>query len=247
MIDGQDSDPYPQDNPSNRYRGEFTVDTAHELVREVQQLDEAAAEDYFAVLRGAVAAQGQPDMAAAIERLSKTSTGTLLRGSFEPVVTGLRDGKPTSTKPAEQWAREYVAFSLGIALSDLYELNRGHIISRGDNVNTHTLADLQVGGDLNKELFVIFARILAREPERLDSTPPTADQVTDIGNMSISPENRALGVVTLEGQPDKIVRFQKVTVDSTVPGYNFETWRHNRAGYIRGDESDYHKLYLVRK
>ncbi len=245
-----EQDPNLQQNgmDSDKYHGEFTISTAHDLVKEVQGLEDRPAEEYFEVLQGAVAAQGHLDMAAAIERVSKTSMGTLLRGSFEPIVTSTRDGKPTSTQSAEQWAREYIAFGLGIMLADLYDLSQGrHHGRRGGKQGTSTIADLQVGSDLDKELFMTYARIFAREPERLDATTPTPDEVTDINLMRITPEDRARGVVTLEGQPDKIVRFQKVTVDSNVPGFNFEMWRHNHRGFIRGNETDYHKLYLEQK
>lgn len=243
MIDNQDPTLQQGSMGPDKYTGEFTISTAHDLVREVRELGDQPSEEYFSILQGVAMAQHYPDIASAIERVSKTSRGTVLRGSFEPVVTGWRNGEPTGSQPAEQWAREDIAFGLGHTLADLYDIHHG----RSSQPGTSTIADLRVGNALDKEIFVTFARILAREPEELDSTMPTPDQVTDISLMSITPEEQAKGLVTLEGQPDKIVRFQKVTVGSNVPGYNFEMWRHNRVGYIRGDETDYHKLYLEKK
>lgn len=243
MIDGQDPTMSPRGMEPDKYSGEFTMSSAHDLARDAAEFDDGPVEDYFAVLRGAVSAQGYPDMAHAIDQVSKTSMGSLLRGQYEPIGTRYSNGVATSTKPAEQWARNYLAFDLGCALADLSR-HRGEANSefRGE-----TIADLQVGSDLHKELFVFFARIFAREPEKLDATTPTPDHVTDISQMNITEEDVAKGIVTLDGQPDQIVRFQKVTVDSTVPGFNFEMWRHNGRGFIRGDETDKHKLYLVQK
>mgnify|MGYP001249563507 CR=1 FL=1 len=243
MIDGQDPSMQPGGMDPGKYHGEFTMSSAHDLARDAAEFKDGPVEDYFAVLSGAASAQGYPDMAAAIDQVSKTSMGSLLRGQYEPIGTSFRNGVPTSTEPAEQWARNYVASSLGFALADLYALQHSQKTDQGGE----TIADLQVGGALDKELFVVFARILASEPEKLDSTAPTPDQVTDKDKMGVTPEDEAKGIVTLDGQPDKIVRFQKVTVDSTVPGFNFEMWRHNGRGFIRGNETDKHKLYLVRK
>lgn len=240
-IDGQD--PSMRGGMDNdKYKGEFTRSTAHDLIAQASDLSEAPIEDYFALLSGAVSAQGYTDMAAAIDMVSKTSMGSLLRGSYEPVVT-YSSPETTRTMEAEPWARNTIAADISHLLVDLYDLKQG---KRSDS-QTDTIADIRLNDDMDKEFFVVLSRILAREPERLDAAHSKPLNVEDISNWNLTPEDREKGFVTLEGQPDKLVRFQEVVVDSTVPGFDLELWRHNRKGFIRGDETDQYKLGLRKK
>lgn len=234
----------PNQPAQSKYQGEFTPNRAHDLVKDVAELQDRPVEDYFTLLSEVATAQQQPGMAAAIDKVSKTSMGSLLRGSYEPVVVGRLPGQPDKTKPAEQWAREYVASALGHTFADLQRIAE----YGGDNsireTRTETIADLKIGGDLDKELFVTLARILAREPEGLEAAVPVPESVTQADQLSIIPGDPNNKAVTLDEQPDQIVRFQTTSVESTVPGYNFVMWRHNRSGHIHGDSSDMHKIYL---
>ena len=245
MIDGQDPSMHSgSPDPFQKYAGDFNNAKTHELTQEVQALEGQPAEDYFALLQGVANAQGYSEMANSIQAVANTCRGTLLRGNFEPVVTAWRDGQPSNSQSAEQYAREYIASGLGRMFSDLKSFETGQEMRRKDGQGTSTIADLRVGNDLDKELFVAFARILARDPAGIDSAMPRNDDVTDIAHMGITPEDIERGIVTEDGRPDQIVRFQTTSVDSVVPGFDFEIWRHNSAGYIRGDGSDLHKIYL---
>lgn len=242
-----DQFPAGGDRDPVRFAGEFSLETMHMLAAEAKAVEDRPVSEFFAVLHGAVTGQGHQDLAAAIQRLAQTPGDTLIRGEYEPRATLTINGVAKKWETAEQTARSYVASGVGRMLADIYTIDHSpdHLPPR--ERGTSTIADLRIGSEFDRELFIIFARMLARDPMQLEVTQPTPDEVTDIALMNISPESRATGVVTLDGQPNKLVRFQKTTIDSTVAGYNFELWRHNHAGHIRGDASDMQKLYLEKK
>ena len=246
MIDGRDPSPTSGGVDPSRYAGEFTYGMANSLTQEVSELGNAPAEEFFAVLGSAAEAQGRHGMAEAIERVSRTSEGTLLRGSYEPVVTSRINDK-VNTQPAEQWAREFLAHGVGRTLADLYSLEHGENPGGKEPSSTTTIADLQVGAGLDKELFVAYARILAQSPESLESTPAVPEDITDVSQMSITREEATANAVMVEDQPDKIIRFQRTRIESAVPGYDFTMLRHGMAGYIKGDGTDMHKLLLTKR
>ncbi len=239
MIDNSGRDPSQQSGGTEPVGHEFTISDARDVVGAVDTLGDAPAADYFKLLQEVAAEQEYPDMSKAIERLSSAPGDTILKGYYEP----------EGSEPAELWARKHVAFALGRVLADLSKISQGGQLERvGGKTGTGTIDDLKIGdAAIDKELFVMFARILAQKPETLDSTPPTPDGVTDKYTMGMTSEHEAEGFVTLDGDPDKIVRFQKITVDSTVPGYAFVAWRHNPIGHITGRETDWLKLYLERR
>lgn len=217
----------PWSDVVNQFEGNFDNGARWRLIRLASPQDSEPLErqDYFGTIAAAAFAQGHTELASRLIQESKKPLPNVLQGGKYPDVAGPRFTKGPNTEEPKgrgwrdegtSWVRyQNAEEAVRYDLVDALATAMYDLSERKDSNHGYTIADIPIKDGIQKEVFLYLSKLLVKDPANLSA-----------------------GEVEVERE-----RFERRTVESVIPGYDFVQWRHNRSGKF-GQDDDSVKIFL---